>query len=88
MNRRNFLVREANKGSIAQRQDGQWGRLGTAYWLGRLVATFLFGLAPTDAMTIAAAIVLIAVVSAVAGYLPARGASLVIRIGSEPGIGR
>jgi ABC-type antimicrobial peptide transport system permease subunit len=51
--------------------------LGTAYWLGRLVATFLFGLAPTDAMTIAAAIVLIAVVSTLAGYLPARRASLV-----------
>ena len=51
--------------------------LGAAYWLGRLVATFLFGLAPTDAMTIAAAVVLIAVVSALAGYLPARRASLV-----------
>jgi hypothetical protein len=51
--------------------------LGTAYWLGRLVATFLFGLAPTDALTIAAAIVLIASVSALGGYLPARRAALV-----------
>jgi hypothetical protein len=41
--------------------------LGAADWLGRLVATFLFGLAPTDSMTIAAAIVLIAVVAALAG---------------------
>ncbi len=51
--------------------------LGGAFWLGRLVATFLFGLAPTDAATIAAAVALIAVVSALAGYLPARRASLV-----------
>jgi predicted permease len=51
--------------------------LGTAYWLGRLVTTFLFGLAPTDALTIAAAIALIASVSALAGYLPARRASRV-----------
>ena len=51
--------------------------LGTAYWLGRLVTTFLLGLAPTDSINIAAAIVLIAVVSALAGYLPARRASLV-----------
>jgi predicted permease len=51
--------------------------LAGAYWLGRLVATFLFGLAPTDAATIAAAVALIAVVSTLAGYLPARRASLV-----------
>jgi ABC-type antimicrobial peptide transport system permease subunit len=51
--------------------------LGAAYWLGRLVATFLFGLTPTDATTITAAVALIAVVSTLAGYLPARRASLV-----------
>ena len=51
--------------------------LAGAFWLGRLVTTFLFGLAPTDAATIAAAVTLIAVVSALAGYLPARRASRV-----------
>jgi len=51
--------------------------LGGAYWLGRLVSTFLFGLAPTDAATITAAVALIAVVSTLAGYLPARRASMV-----------
>jgi predicted permease len=51
--------------------------LGTAYWLGRLVTTFLFGLAPTDVATVTAAIALIAVVSTLAGYLPARRASMV-----------
>ena len=38
---------------------------------------FLFGLAPTDVLTITAAVALIAIVSALAGYLPARRASLV-----------
>ncbi len=51
--------------------------LGAAYWLGRLVATFLFGLAPTDAATIAAAVALILVVSSLAAFLPARRASRV-----------
>jgi predicted permease len=45
--------------------------------LGRLVTTFLFGLAPTDAATIAVAVALIVVVSTFAGFLPARRASRV-----------
>lgn len=51
--------------------------LGATYWLGRLVTTFLFGLTPTDAPTIAAAVGIIVVVSTVAGFLPARRASRV-----------
>jgi predicted permease len=47
------------------------------YLLGRLVTTFLFGLAPTDAATIAVAVALIVVVSTLAGFLPARRASRV-----------
>jgi predicted permease len=43
----------------------------------RLVTTLLFGLAGTDSLTIAAAIVVMAVVSALAGFLPARRASRV-----------
>jgi ABC-type antimicrobial peptide transport system permease subunit len=51
--------------------------LGAAYWLGRLVTSFLFGLEPTDVLTTSAAVVLIVGVSTLAGFLPARRASLV-----------
>ncbi|HEX5216459.1 MAG TPA: hypothetical protein VFV98_13425, partial [Vicinamibacterales bacterium] len=51
--------------------------LGATVWLGSLVTTFLFGLAPTDGATIAAAVGLIVVVATIAGYLPARRASRV-----------
>ena len=44
---------------------------------GRLVTTLLFGLAPNDVMTVAAAVAVMLVVSAFAGYLPARRASRV-----------
>jgi predicted permease len=43
----------------------------------RLIASLLFGLSPTDAMTIVEAVALLAIVSAVAGYLPARRAARV-----------
>jgi predicted permease len=51
--------------------------LAAAFAAGQLVATLLFGLSPTDALTIGAATVLMLIVSAVAGYLPARRASRV-----------
>ena len=44
---------------------------------GRFVSTLLFGLAPTDMLTIAAATALMIAVSALAGFLPARRASRV-----------
>ncbi len=44
---------------------------------GRLVASLLFGLAATDAMTILVATLVMLVVAATAGYLPARRASRV-----------
>ncbi len=44
---------------------------------GRLVATLLYGLAPTDWVTITTATLAMIVVSALAGYLPARTASRV-----------
>src|SRR5262249_29320625 len=43
----------------------------------RLVATLLFGLAPTDMLSMAGALTIMAAVSALAGYLPARRASRV-----------
>src|SRR5436190_2109948 len=53
--------------------------IGTAAALGagRFVATLLFNLAPTDPATIVLSAVLMVVVSALAGYLPARTASRV-----------
>jgi predicted permease len=43
----------------------------------RLVATLLFGLEPTDTLTMAGAVVMMVTVSALAGYLPARRAARV-----------
>jgi ABC-type antimicrobial peptide transport system permease subunit len=51
--------------------------LAAALAAGHLVTTVLFGLAPTDAVTIAAAIALMIVVASLAGYVPARRASRV-----------
>ena len=51
--------------------------LAIAFFAGRLVTTLLFGLPPRDPMTMAAAVAVMAVVSALAGYLPARRASRV-----------
>ena len=49
--------------------------LGAALWAGRFVKTVVYGLSPNDPFTIAAAVGLIAVVTALAGGLPARRAS-------------
>ena len=51
--------------------------IATALWAGRYVKAVLYGLPPHDPLTIAAAIGLIAMVSALAGCLPARRASKV-----------
>jgi len=49
--------------------------LGGAIAASRLVSNLLFGLAPTDPTTMAGAITVMMLVSALAGYLPARQAS-------------
>jgi ABC-type antimicrobial peptide transport system permease subunit len=51
--------------------------LGASLWAGRFVQAVLYGLSATDAITIGGAVFLILVVSALAGYLPARRASKV-----------
>jgi predicted permease len=51
--------------------------LATAWAAGRLITSLLFGLAPTDGITVIAATGVIILVSALAGYLPARRASRV-----------
>ena len=48
-----------------------------AFGTGRFLSTILFGLAPSDAVTIAVATLLMVAVSALAGFLPARRASRV-----------
>jgi ABC-type antimicrobial peptide transport system permease subunit len=51
--------------------------LSSALAAGRLVASVLFGLTPTDPSAISLAILLLVAVAALAGYLPARRASRV-----------
>lgn len=51
--------------------------LGAAYWLGRFIASQLFGLQPNDSTTIFLAVLVMIVVATLAGYLPARRASRV-----------
>ena len=48
-----------------------------ALWLSRLITRQLFGIAPEDPATIAAATAAMTGVAALAGYLPARRASRV-----------
>jgi ABC-type antimicrobial peptide transport system permease subunit len=49
--------------------------LAAVLWAGRFVQTVVYGLSPSDPLTIGAAVALIAVVTALAGGLPARRAS-------------
>jgi ABC-type antimicrobial peptide transport system permease subunit len=51
--------------------------LAGAYGLTRLIQTQLFGVAPTDLLTMAAAALGIATVTALAGYIPARRATTI-----------
>ena len=55
---------------IAVALAGSWG-------LTRFVKSQLYGIAPNDTVTIIAATLAIAVVAALAGYIPARRATLV-----------
>jgi predicted permease len=51
--------------------------LATALWAGRFVKTVLYGISASDGLTISLSVALIASVSALAGFLPARRASRV-----------
>jgi ABC-type antimicrobial peptide transport system permease subunit len=51
--------------------------IGAAISAGTLVSTVLFGLQPTDSITIVAAVATMLVVSSFAAYLPARRAARV-----------
>jgi len=51
--------------------------LGAAVAVTRLIATMLYGLAPTDPLTISSAVMLMVIVAGLAGYIPARRAARV-----------
>jgi predicted permease len=51
--------------------------VGTAMAAGRFVTSLLFGIAPSDSISMAGAVAVMAAVSALAGYLPARRAARV-----------
>jgi ABC-type antimicrobial peptide transport system permease subunit len=51
--------------------------LASAAAVSRLVSNLLFGVAPTDAIAVAGAVLVMILVSALAGYLPARRAARV-----------
>jgi ABC-type antimicrobial peptide transport system permease subunit len=46
-----------------------------SWWASRFVSSLLFGLEPTDPWTIGAAMLVLALVAAVAGWVPARRAA-------------
>lgn len=48
---------------------------GVSFWAGRFVLTLLYGLTPRDPLTLAAAALVLVVVGATAGWLPARRAA-------------
>jgi ABC-type antimicrobial peptide transport system permease subunit len=46
-------------------------------WTGRYVATLLFGLTPHDPVTLAVTSIMLIGIASIAGYLPARRATLI-----------
>ncbi|HEX5473483.1 MAG TPA: ABC transporter permease [Vicinamibacterales bacterium] len=72
---RGTVVRMVMRESMLLVGAGVTVGLVAALWAGRFVTAVLYGLSPNDALTMSAAVGLIAVVSGLAGYLPARRAS-------------
>ena len=64
-------------GVCARAAPGVMVGIGGVFLAGRLIASLLFELAPTDPLTIAQAAVVLVSVAAFAGYLPARRAARV-----------
>jgi ABC-type antimicrobial peptide transport system permease subunit len=75
--RREDVVRLVMRESMVLVVVGVAIGLGAALAARRLVETLLFGIAASDARSIAAAVTTMILVSAIAGYLPARRASRV-----------
>ena len=74
---RGDVVRMVLRESMSLVMIGALTGLGAAVMTTRLVSTLLYGLAPTDPLTISLAVLVMIVVAALAGYLPARKASQV-----------
>ncbi len=51
--------------------------LPAAFWLTKLVSTFLFGLTPQDPLSIASSVAVLLAITALAGFIPARRATKV-----------
>ena len=73
--RRQGVVRMVLKESMILVAIGSVIGLAVAAAFGQLIESQLYGLAPTDPMSIAAAVLVMVLVSGIAGYLPARRAS-------------
>jgi ABC-type antimicrobial peptide transport system permease subunit len=56
--------------------------IGASMWLSRLMASLLYGISALDSITYLAAPVLLVVATALAAYVPARGASAVDPVGA------
>jgi predicted permease len=69
------VTRMVLRHSLAMVMAGVAVGLPLALWLSKLVKSLLFGVEPGDAATLAAATLLLAVVAALAAYLPARRAA-------------
>ena len=75
---RQDVLRLVLQESMIAGRDRRRRRAGVRRWpRAGFVKTLLFGLPPTDALSIGAAVVIMVAVSALAGYLPARRASRV-----------
>jgi hypothetical protein len=75
--RRGDVVRMVLRESMSLVVIGVLIGFGAAVMTTRFVSTFLYGLAPTDPLTISLAVLVMLGVAALAGYLPARKASQV-----------
>jgi ABC-type antimicrobial peptide transport system permease subunit len=72
---RRDIVRMVLRESLIIVAIGIAAGVATTLAVGRLIRTMLFGLAPTDMLTIGSAILTMLVVSTIASYFPARRAS-------------
>lgn len=72
---RNQLAKDA---AYWHRLSGVMGRvlaMAASFFMAQVIATLLFGTAPTDPIPFAGTILILSIVALVAGYLPARRAS-------------
>ena len=69
------VTRDMTRGTAAPVCVGLVVGLGAALSLGRLAAAFLYGVTPTDGVTLVSAVLLLGGIATLAAYLPARRAT-------------